>query len=77
MTEAYFSPNTRFLNRNKTQMAYFHRYAVNTSIFANRPYIGGTVPIFFAHTVPIFLDCVPIFLNSLNVQTVLLCPQIW
>ena len=37
-------------------------------IVANRPYLGGTVPIFFAkfHTVPSFLDCVPIFLNSLN-----------
>ena len=30
----------------------------------------GTVPIFYAKfpTVPIFLDCVPTFLNSLNVQ---------
>ena len=39
-------------------------------IVANRPYLGGTVPIFYAKfpTVPIFLDCVPIFLNSLNVQ---------
>ena len=40
------------------------------SIVANRPYLRGTVPIFYANfpTVPIFLDCVPIFLNSLNVQ---------
>ena len=39
-------------------------------IVANRPYLGGTVPIFYAKfpTVPIFLDCIPTFLNSLNVQ---------
>ena len=40
------------------------------NIVANHPYLGGTVPIFYAKlpTVPIFLDYVPIFLNSLNVQ---------
>ena len=37
-------------------------------IVANRPHLGGTVPIFYAKcpTVPIFLDCVPTFLNSLK-----------
>ena len=37
------------------------------SIVANRPYLGGTVPIFYAKfpTVLIFLDCVPIFLSAI------------
>ena len=35
-------------------------------IVANRPYFGGTLHIFYAKfpTVPIFLDCVPIFLKK-------------
>ena len=39
-------------------------------IVANRPYLGGAVPIFYAKfpTVPIFLDCVP---TSLNIE----CPK--
>ena len=47
-----------------------HNNSPTDSIVANRPYLGGTVPIFYAKfpTVPIFLDCAPIFLNSLNVQ---------
>ena len=36
-------------------------YEARDNIVANRPYYGGTVPIFYA-TLPIFLDC---------------CPQIW
>ena len=41
-----------------------------TNIVANCPYLGWTVPTFYAKfpTVPIFLDCVPIFLNGLSVQ---------
>ena len=38
-------------------------------IVANRPYLGGTVPIFYTKfpTVPIFLDCVPIFLDCVPI----------
>ena len=45
-------------------LQFFLLFVVNI-IVANRPYLGGTVPIFYAKfpTVPIFLDCVPIFLN--------------
>ena len=53
--------STCYLHRTR-QAIYIHLKLTNI-IVANRPYLGGTVPIFYAKypNVPIFLNFVPNF----------------